>query len=192
MGRAVCLCRDGAGSRGSALMSVSIKDKIEAAKVASDPAELRRYAADSFVYLREGVAMNPAATLDILLSLVPEELRSDQDFQVAAALLSREALPPELARRLCEAVKGTLPEIQPRDYQPREFWKRLMSHPGVSFSHLAELLAPRACPRHLRGDAAASSTRADVLEHLGRDESGAVAARARKRMTPGSDGATRG
>jgi|GEM_PF-2466350 len=40
---------------------MDIKQKIEAAKSTSDIAELKVFASDAFVYVRESVAINPAA-----------------------------------------------------------------------------------------------------------------------------------
>jgi hypothetical protein len=166
-----------------------INQKIEAAKVTSDADELRAFARDSFVYVRAGVAINPTAPEDVLLSLVPEHLRTSDDFQVSASLLSRDSLPPIVAHRICAAATDQLSSIQPRDHYPRQFWGLLVSHRSIAFADLRQLLHPQSCPRHLRGYATASS-RPDVLALLAHDESGSSAARAKKRLSTSPPEAT--
>jgi hypothetical protein len=163
----------------------SVSDKIEAAKVSSDLDDLRAFARDEFVYVRAGVAINPAAPEDALRSLVPDRLSKDDDFQVAAVLLLRAALPAAVAHRLCTAIHDARPSIQPRDHYPRDCWCALVAHPDIAFADLSELLDPQTCPRHLRGWAATSSKRADVLALLAKDGSTSVAEKAQRRLAGG-------
>jgi hypothetical protein len=114
--------------------------------------------------------------------MVPDSLKGEEDFRIAAALLRK----PDLPARHCEALAGlataALSKILPREVFPREFLEALAAHPQSSCGALASLLDPALAPRHVREWIARVCVRSDVLEALARDPSRIVSGVARRRL----------
>jgi hypothetical protein len=158
--------------------------RLQAAKVLTDQAELREMALYQFGYVKAAVAANGHTTPDILMLLVkdmPQPLRNE-DYQVASVIMSRPDLTAEVAVALCAALESNLQRIEPRDYEGRECWKHLVSNAQVPMQCLEALLSSESCPRHLRRLAVASTARREVLEKLVSDPCGSVSARAIRRL----------
>ena len=166
--------------------STDTRDPSECFRRARDPettaSELARLSTSEYGFVREEVARHAATPLAALEAMVPKSLSGEEDFRIAAALLSRADLPA----RLCEALAGlapaALPRIQPREVHPRAFLEALAAHPQSDLGVLATLLDPDAAPRHVREWIARKSVRGDVLDLLARDPSKIISGVARRRL----------
>ncbi|QIF05830.1 hypothetical protein [Roseimicrobium sp. ORNL1] len=159
-------------------------ERLQAAKVLTDQAELRELALYQFSYVKAAVAGNGHSTPSILMLLVEDMFQPlrDEDYQVASVIMGRADLTLEVAVAFCTALEPNLQRIEPRDYEPRDCWKHLVGNARVPIQCFESLLSSDACPRHLRRLAVASTRRRDVLEKLVCDPCGSVSTRAKRKL----------
>ncbi len=155
------------------------KDRSSAA---SDPTtsvdELSSLASSEYIFVREAVAANANSTSVILEALVPRSFVKEDDFRIAAGLLSNPSLPSTACISLVGSISTAISKLEPRNYHAMIAIERLFAHPSAPIASLAELLRNKAFPQHLRGRIACENSRMDVLNLLKDDLSENVRKRA--------------
>jgi hypothetical protein len=157
------------------------KEKLEAAQSRDTPAaELGRLAQSEYVFVREAVAANPGTPGDVLASLLPAALSSEDDFRIARSLIRNTTLRPELASGVASLLVQAVARIGPRDFYPTELIDALVRCSVVPAESLLPLAEPESVPKYIRGRIAAPGARPEVLVKLREDPSEKVRSRARR------------
>lgn len=159
------------------------KDRLDAAQNPStNPTELAALATSEYSFVREAVAANPNTPSPILAALIPETLKTEDDFMIAAGLLRNRRLTVQLCEVLIEKMALAAEGISPRTFYGTLAFERLFEHPAAPLPSLRALLSDASCPKHLRARIAMSQTKREILECLLSDGSERVRQRARQAL----------
>jgi Leucine rich repeat variant len=157
------------------------KERREAAQASDTPAvELGRLAQSEHIFVREAVAANPGTPGEVLASMLPDELSSEDDFRIALSLVRNPTLRSELASGVAALVVQAVARIGPRDFYPTELIDALVRCSVVPAESLLSLAEPESVPKYIRGRIAAPAARPEVLARLCEDPSEKVRSRARR------------
>lgn len=159
------------------------KDRVDAARsFDTAPSDLRELAKSTLIFIREAVAENPRTEPDVLDSLVPLSLETEEDFTVTAALVRNPSCSPERFVIIGERVRAAMHEIPPRNYTKNLLIDALFTCQHVPFKILAEIIHPTVAPKHIRSKTAGICHREDVLHVLLGDPSEKVKRRAERTL----------
>lgn len=158
------------------------KEALDAARdPTTRPEELRRLAGSVYGFVQVAVARHPAVEPAVLLTLVPSQITSRHEQELAAAIAAHPAAPPEALAR----IAARLPPVLNRGRDT--FWGNqaglaVCRHPATPIDALETLLSDRRVTSHVRRRIASATTRPDVLALLLRDPSSVVRRRAARRQ----------
>ncbi|HEU4327481.1 MAG TPA: hypothetical protein VFS21_30360 [Roseiflexaceae bacterium] len=145
------------------------------------PEELRRLAASGYPFVLLGVAKHPRAEPDLLMSLLPAQVVSWGEQELAHALAEHPALPAEGLERLAQLLPPLLNRGRNQVYGQRA-GIALCNNPNTPFAALRAMLAHPRVLANFRCFLAGEATRRDVLELLRDDRSSTVRACAERRL----------
>lgn len=131
--------------------------------------------------MQVAVARHPAVEPAIPLALVPPQISSHHEQELAAAIVAHPAAPAEALAQ----IAARLPEVLNRGrntYWGKEAGLAICQHPAAPITVLESLLLDRRVTSHVRRRIASTATRPDVLALLLRDPSSVVRRRAAQRQ----------
>ncbi len=156
----------------------SPKEYQDAAKSLETPAsELAFLAKSEYNFVRLAVVQNPNVTPEILASLVPENLDSWSEQEIARALTQNEKTSPETLSLLAQKLASVLNSGRDNDLG-LEAGIYLCNNPNTPFDAIEKIMASEKASTLYRRKVASKSQRQDVLEFLLTDRSEAVRKRA--------------
>ena len=156
----------------------SPKEYQDAAKSLETPAsELALLAKSEYNFVRLAVAQNLNVTPEILASLVPNNLDSWNEQEIARALTQNEKTSPETLALLAEKLVSVLDNSRNNDLG-LEAGIYLCNNPNTPFKAIGNIMASEKVSTLFRRKVASKSRRQDVLELLLTDRSEAVRKRA--------------
>lgn len=159
------------------------KERVDAARSReTDEEELNQLAESKFIFIRTTVAENASTSPHTLSRLIPSALESDEDWQMALALLKNENLNKEQLDLVLELVLLSLESVKPRDYYPNEVIHAIVESSQTPETALLRFADSSSVPKHIRGRIAKEGTRKELLSALMLDESTKVAGRASNAM----------
>lgn len=165
----------------------------EALDVARDPTtgpeELRRLAGSVYGFVQVAVAHHPAVEPAVLLALVPPQIVTAHEQELAAAIAAHPSAPSEALSQ----IAARLPPVLNRGrntYWGNRAGIAVCRHRATPIAALEALLSDPQVTSHVRRRIATATTRPDVLALLLRDRSSVVSRRAarRQREINGFDG----
>jgi hypothetical protein len=155
------------------------KDRLDAAQSSATPAEeLALLSQSDYIFVREAVATNDNTPEEVLESLVPHSLESEDDFKVALALIKNPGLSPRLAAAIAHLVVQVAALIGPREYYQTQLVDALVRNTNAPEHSLLPLTEADTIPRFIRGRIAALGVRSELLRKLLTDPSEKVRSRA--------------
>jgi uncharacterized protein (DUF58 family) len=158
------------------------KEVLDAARdPTTGPEALRRLAASVYSFVQVAVARHPAVEPTVLLALVPAQIVTVHEQELAAAIAEHPAAPAEALAQ----VAARLPPVLNRGRNT--FWGNraglaVCRHPATPLAALERLLTDRRVTSQVRRRIASTTTRPDVLVLLLRDPSSVVRRRAAQRQ----------
>jgi hypothetical protein len=156
----------------------SPKEYQDAAKSSETPAsELALLAKSEYNFVRLAVAQNSNVTPEILASLVPNNLDSWNEQEIARALTQNLKTLPETLALLAEKLAPFLDNGRNNDYA-LEAGIYLCNNPNTPFEAIERIMASEDVSTLFRRKVVSKSRRQDVLELLLSDRSEAVRKRA--------------
>jgi hypothetical protein len=156
----------------------SPKEYLDAAKWPETPgSELAFLAKSEYSFVRLAVAQNPNVTTDSLASLVPDNLDSWNEQEIARALTQKLKTSPETLSLLAEKLIPFLDNGRDND-NALEAGIYLCNNPGTPLVAIEKIMASEKVAVLFRRKVAGKSRRKDVLEMLLNDRSEAVRKRA--------------
>jgi hypothetical protein len=159
------------------------KDRLDAAQSsATPPEELALLSRSDYIFVREAVATNDKTPEEVLESLVPHSLESDDEFKIALALVKNSALSPRLVAAIAQLVCQVADRIGPRDYYSTQLVDALVRNVNVPEYSLLPLTKADTIPRFIRGRIAAVGVRPELLRRLLTDPSEKIRSRARRAL----------
>lgn len=160
----------------------SPKEALDAARdPAIGPEELRRLASSVYGFVQVAVARHPAVEPAVLLALVPQQITTHHEQELAAAIAAHPSAPPEVLAQ----IAARLPPVLNRGrntYWGNQAGLGVCRHPATPIAALETLLRDRRVTSHVRRRIASATTRRDVLALLLRDPSTVVRRRAARRQ----------
>lgn len=156
----------------------SPKEYQDAAKSPETPAsELALLAKSEYNFVRFAVAENPNVTPEILASLVPDNLDSWNEQDIARVLVRNSKTLPETLSLLAEELIPFLDSGRNND-NALEAGIYLCNNPNTPFAAIEKIMTSEDVSTLFRRKVASKSQRQDVLELLMKDRSEAVRKRA--------------
>ncbi len=156
----------------------SPKEYQDAAKSLETPAsELAFLAKSEYNFVRLAVALNPNVTAETLYSLVPDNLNSWNEQEIARALTQNEKTSLKTLWLLAEKLIPVLDSGRDNDLG-LEAGICLCNNPNTPFEAIKRIMASEKASTLFRRKVASKSRRQDVLELLLTDRSEAVRKRA--------------
>ncbi len=140
--------------------------------------ELDYLSQSDICFVREEVAKNSNTSVDTLFSMVPQNLKTQDDFRIVTALLMNPSVTQEIINLICEKTENSIDEVNPRDFYEPQLIEGLFNHSKPDIQSLVSILNNPKCPKYLRGKVAGISQRLDVLEFLSNDVSEKIRKRA--------------
>lgn len=167
----------------------SPKEYQDAAKSPETPAlELAFLAKSEYNFVRLAVAQNPNVTAEILASLVPENLDSWNEQEIARALTQNEKTSLETLALLAEKLIPVLDSGRDNDLG-LEAGIYLCNNPNTPFEAIEKIMVSEKASTLFRRKVASKSRRQDVLKLLLTDRSEAVRKRAANNLESLQNGA---
>jgi hypothetical protein len=165
------------------------KERLQAAQSADASAdELRHLSQSEYLFVQEAVASNPNTPEDVLTTLTPASLASEDDYRIALALVRNPALPVSLWYTIGDLIVESIGGITPRDFYPTEFVDAFVRSVLVPVESLVALANPACVPKHIRRRIAVKDTRPELLSKLLEDPSEKVRSRARRALATKKEG----
>lgn len=156
----------------------SPKEYQDAAKSPETTAsELALLAKSEYNFVRLAVAQNPNVTPEILASLVPDDLDSWNEQDIARALVQNSKTMPETLFLLAKKLIPSLDSGRDND-NALEAGIYLCNNPNTPFEVIEKIMGSEDVSTLFRRKVASKSRRQDILELLLKDRSEAVRKRA--------------
>jgi hypothetical protein len=133
--------------------------------------ELRELARSDLGFVRAAVAANPNVTAEIIESLTPFVLTSDDDYLVTSVLARRIDLPTTVQKRILRLLDPELEKVQPRDFYRKLLFEKVFENESFDLSDQTELLENPQFPTFLKIDILSTKVRREIAQQLVSDKS---------------------
>lgn len=158
------------------------KEALDAARdPTTGPEELRRLASSVYGFVQVAVARHVAVEPAVLLTLVPRQITTHHEQELAAAIAAHPSAPPEALAQIAARLPSVLNRGR-NTYWGNQAGLAVCRHPAAPVAALEALLRDRRVTSHVRRRIASTTARPDVLALLLGDPSTAVRRRAAQRQ----------